>query len=676
MAIDLSALNKFTRDGKQKDTPKAPPQKPKKSKPFQFGSGNDKPKNKNEKGGFGKGGVHIGGAPKAPTGTATAPYNFVSLPAKALPSPLNEKRNIFKESNDDKKIKSAFADYIASTDQLAGSIEFEIEALTPLFIGGAGEQSFSPAGKPIIPGSTIRGMVKKLLKIVSCGSWEADEDTNDKHPYFRCLMAPKSAPAWMADLHDVYTRRMTSNDTTNGETAKNTKAGFLAEDKDGKYFIFPALEQPKKMLIREYETKFHTQIPKNIKKAPSISWRDDTAYIITGSQSDDKLANDFDEYKRLLEAKDNKIGKQFVRYICLRHADWSLRHSVPDKVVQDYIDDKKRNGVDLLQNGILKAAQVKKMGYPIPADIKSVVPCCYIIENGKVSAFGHGESFRIPYKHSIMDAVPDGLKDTIDFADAIFGQAALWGSRIYFDDAEPVGKTSAEETDWLHPLLGPNPTSYQLYLKQTPGKPLIHWEKNNIRLRGYKLYWHNAQPDWKAKRDEQNEKITHKAAPLSKGSRFTAKIQFKDLSKEELGALLTVFDMRGHKNIAYKLGQGKSLGFGSIRLNNLTLYVNKPVEAYGSLFHAGKLDYPTEKTPQEEFITAFQAYIQKNNLKSEWDKVMEELTAMLDWSNTQKSDWGSLIKSMSGNVQTGEVDKRFINRTPLPTILEVTQKAK
>jgi hypothetical protein len=54
-----------------------------------------------------------------------------------------------------------------------------------------------------------------------------------------------------------------------------------------------------------------------------------------------------------------------------------------------------------------------------------------------------------------------------------------------------------------------------------------------------------------------------------------------------------------------------------------------------------------------------------------YKKMMNELYAMMDWNNTQKKNWQQKIKMMSGDVQTGTVDERYVKRAVLPTALEV-----
>ena len=613
---------------------------------------------------------------------ATAPYDFVSLPDKVLPSPLDENRK-----------------FLQSGKGLSGVIELDMEALTPIFIGKDAESAdfFSPAGKPIIPGSTIRGMVRNLLKIISCGSMEGKEDLNARHIYYRCIMAPKQGPEWMGDLHDLYAKRMQKKVGPN-KNVSQADTGFLVKTRNGKYYLAPALpDSPAgrhndRMLIYEYENTYHEQIAMNAASVKSeIRWHGKRAFIITGSQKRSALVESKEEFAGMSQGDLRHIGKQYVRYIDLDDADWERQIPVPEDVIEGYIEDTTRRGVNLLVGEVdkpkdeekntmhLSRAAAVKLGINLLPDVEWVIPCGYLIEGKQISAIGHGLCFRIPYKHGIMDAVPALLQDgTIDFAAAMFGSKEKWRSRLSFEDGIPVGAVEQLPSGMAHPLLQPNPTSYQLYLKQEPGAKLKHWDSPGTQIRGYKLYWHDKASDWKATAEEKKlTNVVRPITPLAKGSRFQARIRFQDLSKEELGALLMVFDMGGHqKRTAYKLGQGKSLGLGSVRILP-TLKLDTPA-VYQTFFSEGRLSDSSQESDGKEYLDAFQQYIEDNGLTLCWGNIMGELQMMLDWTNADRHpQWEKNVMPMRGKLTSkkgrpGEFDfspnEGFKQRLPLATV--------
>ena len=192
---------------------------------------------------------------------ATAPYNFVPLPKEVLPAPLDEPKN------------------------LSGEIHLEITTLTPLFIGND-LQSFKPVDKPIIPGSSLRGMFKNLFKIVTCGAFRGQtdsqkkgEDFNDEHIYFRCLMknnqvARADGYNWSIKLNDHYTKDLMTDRKTN---RKKARPGFLVY-KDDKFFIVPSSRADNKTdrePIYKYLQKYRSE-------KSCITWEGRRAYIFTG----------------------------------------------------------------------------------------------------------------------------------------------------------------------------------------------------------------------------------------------------------------------------------------------------------------------------------------------------------------------------------------------------------
>ena len=633
-------------------------------------------------------GQALGQAP----GQAIAPYNFVPLPEKVLPAQ-------FKNVN-------GFREHIGSADNLSGEILLDIEALTPLFIGGNDSKSFAPVGTPIIPGSSLRGMFKNIFKVVTCGAFRGSskaqkkgEDFNDEHIYFRCLMGVGRYP-WTKDLNKLYNDRMThSAKGKDGKLhpVKNARPGFLICTTDNKYFIAPAIADGKPMYhddkkdrisIKKYQEKFNVTIAE--RNSSCVEWDGGKAYIITGSQSGRLYSEE--EFKKLPRNEVIKVGKQFIRYTKLDYVDWSRDHwiALPNEVQNSYRHDRNRRGVDLFTDkGILKRAQLEQLtGKKLP-DVKTLIPCHFLEEDGQVTAFGHGQCFRIPYKKRISDAAQISGNEAIDFADAVFGCTELWSSRVYFEDATPVdGKVSELETAKAHPLMQPNPTSYQLYVKQD-GDELKHWDAVGAQIRGYKFYWHKTADDWKANDFElgenrkrlanKQEPLTKDMTPLKAGNKFAAKIRFKNLSAIELGALMMMFDLYGSTDAAYKIGMGKPFGFGSVKINPTLLVESKT--AYTELFGADGWQNPYSEKNPAEYLDAFKDYLRDCDMYETWRQVMVELKKILDWSLTKRAGWSAKVKSVSGNVKTNkhngkqslELDEQFKQRLPLPTIFKVLQ---
>ena len=230
----------------------------------------------------------------------------------------------------------------------------------------------------------------------------------------------------------------------------------------------------------------------------------------------------------------------------------------------------------------------------------------------------------------------------------------------------------------------PNPTSYQLYLQQEDGKPLKHWalDSNTIRLRGYKLYWHNRKWDWKATDDEKkpNDGITKKLMPLKDGNNFEAKIRFQNLSEVELGALLMIFNLndakkRGYRP-AYKIGMGKPFGFGSIEITP-QLFIENDDAYTAEIFNSDGFKSPYSASDMQGYIKVFKNYLSGKIGLTAWENIIDELNKILDWKNTEKPNWSGKIAPLKSTYdsekKTMNVDDKFKKRAPLPTIFEVVK---
>ena len=300
------------------------------------------------------------------------------------------------ESMPDQERRAIYRDYLLQKGHNSGTIKLEIKTLTPCFIGmqAQGERFFSPVDNvPLLPGSSLRGMVKNIFKIVTLGAMRRDEDFNDAHLYFRCLMSPGSTP-WNDELCAYYNNRMTTLNSEN-KKVKKCKGGFLVRKKE-KYFIYAAGSHYEKM--EECSDK-----PRNGKDS-RVCWdfKQQRAYILTGTG----------------------FGKGRKTKIFYLSCDWQYEYPVPDKVIKEYQDDKNRGGVDLLDtkmgNVLYRAEEIRKFTGDRDTDFETLAPCYYTTdEEGRIDSFGHGRSYRIPYKNTVGDLVPSAVQEQqLDLADA------------------------------------------------------------------------------------------------------------------------------------------------------------------------------------------------------------------------------------------------------------------
>lgn len=589
-----------------------------------------------------------GGAPRPKTTEpASAPYNFVSLPEAIVPAPLDQGLGWHKM--DETERLDRYRDYVCREGAKSGRIELSIETLTPMFIGGSGTDFFSPLGEPLLPGSTLRGFMKHMVRMISCGAMRPGAEFTERHLYSRGLADS------LASFREYYKERMVETVTLKKAhagfdfpvpgaerflvTTKNVSkasAGFLVAVR-GKYYVCPADKESMKIPRGEEQNR------------AAIRWhhKERSADVITGRSPQ----------------------KKYI-YFRIQNADWSKerRLSVPESVLKGYREDKSRGRFDLLANGLKRK---EAAGFTHDAEIDFCAPCFYMAKDGVVQHFGHGRYYRIPYESSIADHVPESLqKDTIDFADAIFGYKALWAGRVSFEDAALEAPAKALAASRSHPLMTPNPTSFQLYLKQA-GKEPRHWD-SDAPIRGYKLYWHQkaTADSWRLDPARDKEvKGTQEIRPLAAGARFSGAIRFKNLRPEELGALLEVFSLgTGGEDVCFKLGQGKSLGMGSVRIR-ARLLLEDTKKQFASLFDGGRWRESLEESTGEDCLAAFRRWRDEHldDGRAAFETSMKELRCLLDWNKTKLPKWQEKTAMMRIGDKS---DTRFKDRVILKSALD------
>lgn len=617
---------------------------------------------------------------------STAPYNFI---------PLNEKVVEAPEVPD-------FDRY--HKDRHTGYIEVEIEALTPLYIRDTltpeeyrakielekqnsthpktyiNPDFFSPGGLIRIPGSSLRGMIRTLVEIVSYGKFEVFEKERKYH--FRSF-ADKSL-----DLREQYSAVMIASDHR-GYYPK-VKAGYLFK-RGLDYYIKPAkkindvqffrieekdaiscgvIKEPMK-IFSHYSCPYHKNIrQENDGTCPECGrnlikkYEDNKKYEVGYKKikfvpAKPQTHNHSVEYyyakvTKVWDFNDQKADPSAIEGTLVlsgwvggkkegKHLHWiigpednsAMELKIEKLVIDDYRNDASRHkDCDLLRHFRGNKNNVK-------------VPCFYIELNGKVISFGHTGMFRLAYKKQLKEFLPADLRDFngIDLATAIFGNEKEFASRIFVEDAflEGESKEALLDTDTPKILSNPKPTTFQHYLEQDLSKLSLN-DKGNIRglntynsdtlLRGYKLYWHKKTSEWIetdkkniAKHRTQYTKIT----PVKESTVFKGRIRFENLSDVELGALLFVLDLPD--GLAHKLGMGKPLGLGSVRIKT-RLYLSDREKRYKELFcEWDSLNH--EESNIGKYKKAFENYVLsslKEKADSLWDlDRMKELRIMLNF---------------------------------------------
>lgn len=662
---------------------------------------------------------------------AFAPYNFIPLPEKVVPAPV------------------VVDDDVYHKDTISCWIDVELETLSPTYVRGmmTTTQFKNVSGKnndelsqqekeelaepfqinklPVIPGSSLRGMLRSIIEIASYGNikWVA------KTPIFtyRAVAAQRDDP-----LEASYKAIV-------GKFANNVRAGYLNKKSNG-WFIRPAKLPQTLPGCRDSTEKF-LKI-----KEERIGSRDIPEFVRLSSESYKPRW-----FKVCFEARQGrtKFGKSiFVDQINGQHFNLPNRgvlvcsgnmaesgkkkgslskrttHTIileaanpledgikiQDQAVEDYLA-----GMTTFQREELEAWSKDRQGC-----LGHNAPVFYVEPQGggEIIYFGHSPNFRIPMRFSKsdrastpMDFVPFEARNEaiVDFSTAMFGQVdeitlndkvstIQRGGHLFFSDAKCTSDTS--DIWWkpnsivaLHTLSSPKATSFQHYLvqdKQAGHDPdvkshLAHYgvSPSETQIRGFKRYWHKGpSPDIEANIKELGLKkqLTH-VKPLKAGVKFEFRIHFENLHREELGALLWALILPGQsgKSYAHSIGMGKPLGMGAVRLKVLELKITNRPNRYKKLFFQNGWQEAANAESAEDYIKSFEQYVMrdlgKNGAFAENERI-QMLLAMQEWVGPENNLTRYMeIERTLNEITYNEYKERPVLPDPLAVIrVKPTQK--
>jgi|AntRauTorckE5430_2_1112549.scaffolds.fasta_scaffold00533_5 CRISPR-associated protein (TIGR03986 family) len=200
-------------------------------------------------------------------------------------------------------------------------------------------------------------------------------------------------------------------------------------------------------------------------------------------------------------------------------------------------------------------------------------------DDGTIKHFGLSYLYKLPYENSIREAAentsPLHTSSSSDLSECMFGYIAgsdALKGRVHVgaavsDDAKEDGKVHD------HVLSFPKASYYPLYLKQYRG-PYKTLMDDTAELAGWKRYpvrlSNKVKPVTTIK---GQEKISMKFTPLREGAMFKTSIRYHNLRPVELGALISAITFHGADpgTAFHSLGIAKPFGYGkvSITINNL-----------------------------------------------------------------------------------------------------------
>ncbi|QDZ90841.1 CRISPR-associated protein [Shewanella putrefaciens] len=464
-------------------------------------------------------------------------------------------------------------------DSLSGVIEYELTNKTPLLVGGeqlrADNQpskilwSRDPDGKPVIPGSSVKGMLRSVLEIASFAKFSM---VDDHHFGFRDIS--NSDSRYAQKVLDRETETQTywlkyDADRCQWMLRKCQHTVLFTDDFNqfsglrfhNQSFKLPAKEKYEQWPLNKPAIPFElgTRTMMGTKGKPvTITCAQQLGTgklagvpVFTGSRPGKN------------EVKEQRLNFNYVFYA--HEAEAKPLDNGAAKVTKMFA----AHDEDLVNH--LKKFGHPELGMPIFAKEKQ----------GKIIAMGFAKMPKVLYDNSIGDIAnkqqkPLNSQSVFDMPGLMFGTLAESGfslkSRVAFSDAScshNAGITLSKPV-----ILGQPKASYlNAYLEQNAQSDRVRGElsqyENNSKLAGWKRY--PAQSGFNAHLPADLARKTSVQSQLelmNPGSRFNGKLVFHNLKPVELGALLWVLNPDGDKRVFHHaLGHGKSLGAGAVQFN-------------------------------------------------------------------------------------------------------------
>lgn len=675
-------------------------------------------------------------SPSSEDRTAYAPYNFVPLPEAVVsvdPSTLPQKNRYEKDRN-------------------TGHIDCKLTTLTPLYTRCALEpEEFEKQEKgedkghgfrnelrnkpdffytsnrtiPVIPGSSLRGMLRTLMEIITFSEvrWVNDEQT-----FYRAV-------ADRSKLGDSYRQRMQQQ--INGGYCPKVKAGYVSRNSNG-FSITPAVSSMGVQYFRleeDISRKIFTDLaemritgPKGFRPNPNYTWKRCRVWFQPSAPQvwPHSKPMYYGKVLRVVSVKPDPIDSweegQFIASGWIpgkpgskgKHMHWIVTRKSNENAIPIPKEDI-RSYKDAGVTERIKSAG--KSGSVLPDKIGDEFACFYVQwrdNKGKDhTSVGHTPYFRLPYERTPLDFVPsvwrnadDEKSDTtakvkgptpkkkdLDLTEATFGFVGKekgdepLGGRISVRDAflDPLAQVGDSDNSITPQILsGPKPTCFQQYLVQ--GEPdnigsLRHYASSpsETAIRGHKLYWHKAKIELEdikeSKQVDKDDKQHTQLKPVMPGKTFRFRVDFENLSDVELGALLWALTLPSDsgRTFRHKLGMGKPLGMGSVEIS-ATLHLPTRSTRYRKVLDSELSWYEGEEEKDHDsskYIAALEKHIGFKTEDSKSERI-QALLAMLEFPgpNNDLTEYKGLEKTQGTDGRQYD-GRQYRDRRVLPHPLDI-----
>lgn len=464
-------------------------------------------------------------------------------------------------------------------DGISGVIDYTLTNNTPLCVGDKQEKrpgepvhvSFAkdPLGRPLIPSSSIKGMIRSVLEIASFGKFNQIDDhhfssrdiSNADTMYAKEIHESRAQAFWIkfdASLQKWVFRE--AEHTVIFHDDLNRAFGTTIQN--------VAFKQPAEKKYQQFPLT--NEVYFDIGKRKIMGMRGKPVTVECATQLKHGQHKGFVSFSGFRPGKRERTQDRLnFSYLFYNAADKVKSYPDWQPLVNRLFEIHDEKLVDELKKH-------PNLEYGIPVFGR-------IGKNDKLLALGFAKMPRKLYKLSTLQVAlaqqPLATSDnTFDMAELIFGTLRDNGfglkSRVQFSDAICKVNTGLSKTQPA--ILGqPQASFLGGYIEQSGERvanELVNYQSGS-KLKGWKRYPKQSGLNIKIPADLASKIDVQSTLEVIKPkATFTGRIVFHNLTKQELGALYWVLNFAdGSDKLFHSLGHGKPLGAGAVQFDSLTL---------------------------------------------------------------------------------------------------------
>ncbi len=546
--------------------------------------------------------------------TLRAPFNFV---------PLNDKIYSPDWANQ-------ISQDIPFSDGLSGIIDVTISAESPIFIkngeaqsreedksGKHYEFSHTKDGRYFIPATSIKGAIRSVLEIISFGKMTQVQNQSfgiralngPDYNFYKEVIKP-------GNIHCGWLRKVGNNFYIDDcGIPYRISAETIAKKFSKDFLTFIKGEDENRKLSKDENktarTKYKLLKGFDLHQRFSLDYGHKDPYdpnkkfVVFGDEFSGTIVFTGQPSPRKYSMKKKRMEGKIYEFVFKDNVE-EYNILVNPFVIKEF-EKIHQNSPDYNDKKI-KDKNEKKLLLKNKLYAGERIPVFFSKRNNEIDSIGISYMYKYPAYNSIYDGIPDELlsNEKLDLAECIFGYTdkneGLKG-RVQIAHAFLKGKpVFAKEKELA--LSTPHPSYYPLYLGN--GKS---WNSDTIQLAGRKRYPIRNE----VKDNNGTDGMKFFIKPLNKGSKFEGKVMFHNLRPIELGALLNALNFWNEKNCYHNLGQGKPLGYGTVKIDASINYLRSITDNYSK---------------NSDFISIFQSEMEANIANWEGSVQLRELRLM------------------------------------------------